>query len=316
MPVLAKAPVMSGSNWAMLLILSVLWGGTFFFAKIALASIPPLTLVLARVSLGALGLLVYMRLSGVAIAAGPKVWAAFFGMGLLNNVLPFCLIFWGQSHLPAPIAASLASILNATTPVFGVIIAHFLTADEKLNPARMAGVLLGLGGVALILAPGLAGQELASPAGYLPAGMLACLTAAAIYGFAGIFGRRFKDMGVQPLQTAFGQLAASTTMMIPLALVVDQPWNLPVPGLVTLAAIAGLALISTSIAYVLYFRILATAGATNLLLVTFLIPVSAILLGTLLLNEHLQGIHLAGMALIGLGLAAIDGRLAKRVLNR
>ena len=311
----AAAPAMSSRDWGLLLVLSVLWGGTFFFSKIALEAMPPLTLVLARVSLGALGLGLFKRASGVAAPRQPAVWAAFFGMGLLNNVLPFGLIFWGQAHLPKDIAASLAAILNATTPVFGVIVAHFLTRDEKLNARKLAGVLLGFGGVALMLAPRLWGGSL--PGGDLTApGMAACLAAALVYGFAGIFGRRFKRMGVEPLQTAFGQLAASTVMMLPIAFASDQPWTLPLPSAPVLAAVAALALLSTSVAYVLYFKILATAGAANLLLVTFLIPVSAILLGTLVLGERLQLVHAAGMALIGAGLAAIDGRLWAWLVSR
>lgn len=307
---------MSGANWALLLLLSVLWGGTFFFSKIALAAVPPLTLVLARVSIGALGLLAWLLATGVSIPSGRSVWLAFFGMGLLNNVLPFGLIFWGQSRLPHEIATSLASILNATTPVFGVVIAHFLTADEKLSLGKCCGVGLGFAGVALMLSPRLMQASAPAVGDSVAAGMIACLAAAAIYGFAGIFGRRFKNMGVQPQQTASGQLAASSVIMVPVAMIVDHPWELPLPGWEPLVAVLALALVSTSVAYVLYFRILATAGATNLLLVTFLIPVSAILLGTLLLSEKLAPVHIAGMGLIGLGLAAIDGRLVRLALNR
>ena len=298
---------MSGQDWLLLAILSILWGGTFFFAKIALPQIPPITLVLGRVWIAALTLLIVLKASGQALPASGKVWAAFFVLGLINNVLPFNLIFWGQQQMPREVAASVASILNATTPVFGVIIAHFLTLDEKLTPRRGLGVSLGFLGVCVLLAPrlfGASGQD-APP---VPA-VLSCLAASCIYVFGGLYARRFKAMGVAPLQLAFGQLAASSVMMAPIAGAMDRPWLLPPPSLAAILALCALAVLSTALAYVRYFRILARAGATNLLLVTVLIPVSAMLLSAAFLGEKLGFIHLAAMTLSGLGLAAIDGRL-------
>ena len=297
---------MSPRDWGLLVALSVLWGMTFFFAKIALPEIAPVTLVLGRVLLGALALLAYLRLAGVALPAARPAWIAFFGMGLLNNVAPFSLIFLGQSLMPREIAASLASILNATTPLFAMVIAHVMTRDDRLTGARIAGVLLGMAGVAVMIAPRLAGS---GPGGdTLLAGVACCLLAAAVYGFSALYARRFAGMGIAPLQIAFGQLAASSAMMLPIAAFIDRPWTMAMPSQPALMAWAGLALLSTALAYVLFFNILATAGATNLMLVTFLVPVSAILLSTGLLGERLGPAHLAGMALIGLGLAVLDGR--------
>jgi len=222
-------------------------------------------------------------------------------MGLLNNVVPFCLIVWGQGH----IASSLASILNATTPLFTVVVAHFLTEDERLTPGRVAGVAIGFLGVVLMLGP----ESLAGIGSDLLA-QFACLAAALSYAFAGIWGRRFRRIGILPLPTAAGQVVVSTLLLAPITLAVERPWTLAAPGAATWAAIVGLAVLSTAAAYVLYFRLLASAGATNLLLVTFLIPASAILLGTGILGERLAAGHLVGVALIGAGLAAIDGRLA------
>jgi drug/metabolite transporter (DMT)-like permease len=221
-------------------------------------------------------------------------------MGGLNNLIPFSLIFWGQTR----IASGLASILNSTTPLFAVVLAHLLTRDEKLTANRAAGVLFGIVGVVVMIGPdalgGLGSNVLAQ---------IAVLGAALSYAFAGIYGRRFRDL--PPLVTASGQVTATTILMLPVLLVVDQPWTLPVPGARTWAALAGLALLSTALGYVLYFRILAVAGATNLLLVTFLIPVSALILGVSVLGERFDGRHFGGMALIALGLAAIDGRLIR-----
>ncbi len=295
---------MSAPEWAMLLSLSVLWGGSFFFTHVALSALPPFTLVVLRVGLAALILNAIVPLAGSRMPREARVWAAFLGMGLLNNVVPFCLIVWGQTH----IASGLAAILNATTPLFTVVAAHALTSDERMTGNRLAGVLIGLGGVVVMVGPvvlaGLGTDLLAQ---------VAVLGAAVSYAFAGIFGRRFRRMGVPPMATAAGQVTASALLLLPVALVVDRPWTLPMPGASVWGAVLGIAALSTALAYVLYFRILASAGATNLLLVTFLIPVSAIMLGALVLGERLDPRHDLGMALIGCGLIAIDGRLLKQV---
>jgi drug/metabolite transporter (DMT)-like permease len=289
--------VMAPFEWLLLVALSVLWGGSFFFAEVALADLRPLTVVLGRVGLAAIALNLMVRARGLRMPTSYRAWGAFLLMGGLNNLIPFSLIFWGQTE----IASGLASILNATTPLFTVVLAHFLTRDERMTGNRLAGVVSGLLGVALMVGPSaLAGL------GVHVVAQLACLAAALSYAFAGIFGRRFR--GMPPLVTAAGQVSATTLMILPVALLVDQPWSLPQPGLATWGALAGLAMLSTALAYVIYFRLLATVGATNLLLITFLIPVSALALGMTILGERLDPRHFAGMALIGLGLAAIDGR--------
>lgn len=298
------APAMQGREWAMLLALALLWGGSFFFNGVAVRELPPFTLVWLRVALAAAALLLALRLLGQPMPRERRVWAAFLGMGLLNNVIPFALIVWGQGH----IASGLASILNATTPLFTVLVAHWLTPDERLTPLKAAGVAIGFGGAVAMVGPaalgGLGTDVLAQ---------LACLAAALVYAFAGIFGRRFRRMGVAPMATAAGQVSASALLLLPVMLLVDEPWRLEMPGAASWGAVLGVALLSTALAYILYFRILAAAGATNLLLVTFLIPVSAILLGVLVLGEALLPRHLLGMALIGAGLALIDGRLPRRL---
>ncbi|MEJ0077607.1 MAG: DMT family transporter [Alphaproteobacteria bacterium] len=295
---------MTAAEWAMLLTMSVLWGGSFFFVGIAVKELPPLTVVLLRVGLAAAMLFPMLRIFRLRFPREPRAWAAFFGMGLLNNVIPFCLIVWGQTQ----IASGLAAILNAATPLFTVIVAHAFTKDEKITGNRLAGVLVGLAGVVVIIGPG-ALRGIGS--GVLAE--VAVLGAALSYAFAGVFGRRFAPMGIAPMASAAGQVTASTVMLLPLALLVERPWTLPMPGATTCAAILGLAALSTALGYILYFRILATAGATNLLLVTFLIPVSAIVLGSLVLGERLSAQHFLGMALIGAGLAAIDGRLLRLI---
>jgi len=290
---------MTALEWMTLSALAAVWGGAFFFNAIAVKELPVLTIVVARVGLAALALLAVLKVAGIRMPSDRRVWVAFFGMGLLNNVIPFSLIVWGQQH----IASGVASILNASTPLFTVILAHMMTSDEKLSGGRLFGVLAGLGGVAIMI-----GGDAVQALGAGVLAQLACLAAAVSYGFAGIFGRRFRAMGAAPMATAAGQLVASSILLLPMMLVLDRPWSLPAPSINTIAALIGIATLSTAFAYVLFFRLLATAGASNTSLVTLLIPVSAILLGTAFLGETLELRHIAGMAMIGLGLAAIDGR--------
>lgn len=280
--------------WLLLLSLSVLWGGSFFFAKVALGELGPFTVVFARVSLAALALGLFVPLRRDA------PWPAYFTMGFLNNALPFSLIFWGQTE----IASGLASILNATTPLFTLVVAHVLTSDEKIERTKIVALLTGLLGVVVLIGPA------ALVGGAALWGQAACLAAALSYAFAGVYGRRFRRMGIAPAEAAAGQVTASAALILPIMMIVDQPWLLPAsPSLKVWLALAGLALLSTALAYVLYFRILAAAGATNLLLVTFLIPLTAIVLGAVVLGERLEPRHFAGMALIGVGLALVDGRI-------
>lgn len=287
-------------EWLLLLSLSILWGGSFFFVEVIVGTLPPLTIVVLRVGLAALALNLVLMAVGRRLPWDGGIWLAFVAMGCLNNLIPFCLIVWGQTH----IASGLASILNATTPLFTVLVAHRLTADEKMTRGRIFGVAVGfLGVIAMVGADAL--RELGTDL----AAQLAVLAAALSYAFAGIYGRRFRHFELTPMQAAAGQLTAATILLLPVAMAAERPWTIMPPDIATWAAVAGLALLSTALAYILYFRILAAAGATNLLLVTFLIPVSAVSLGAAILGEELAAIHFVGMALIGVGLAAIDGRI-------
>jgi len=299
---LAIARAMTGQEWALVIALSVLWGGSFFFNGVAVRELPTFTVVVARVALAALALYAIMRALGERLPRGRGVWLAFFGMGLLNNAIPFSLIVWGQGQ----IASGLASILNATTPLFGVVVAHCLTSDEKMTAARAAGVIVGFVGVAILMGGAALGEAID---GFW--GQAACIGGAVSYAFAAVFGRRFRRMGLTPFATATGQVIASSAILLPIMFALERPWLLPAPSASALAALAGVALLSTALAYVLYFRILETAGASNLLLVTLLIPPTAILLGWAVLGENLEPRHLAGLALIGGGLAILDGRAGR-----
>jgi drug/metabolite transporter (DMT)-like permease len=300
-----RALRMGTTEWSLLLTLSLLWGAAFFFTKVAVAELPPLAVVLARVGLAALALHLLVHVTGAAMPRDRASWSAFFAMGLLNNLLPFSLIVWAQTQ----ISSGLASILNGATPLFTALLAHWLTADERLSGNRLAGVVLGFAGVTVMI-----GAEALAGLGPHIVAALAVLAATVSYAFAGIFGRRFTHQ--PPLVTATGQVTATSIAMLPIVLIVDRPWMLPAPEAATWGAIIGLALLSTALAYVIFFRILATAGATNLLLVTLLIPVSAVLLGRTILDESPRPQHFAGMALVALGLAAIDGRAAAALRQR
>lgn len=284
---------MDMKDWTRLIALSVLWGGSFLFVEIALEALPPLSVVWARVTLGAVLVALMLRAGGVALPRGAEVWRALAVMGFLNNAVPFSLFAIAQGE----ISGSLAAILNATTPLFGVVVAH-LAGVERITGLRMAGLAAGVLGVAVMTGGG---------TGALPA-MLACLAAALSYALAGVWGRRFKAMGVAPMQAAFGQVAAASVLVTPLWLLVDRPWTQEVPGARVIGALIGIAALSTALAYALYFRLLASAGAVRLLLVTFLIPVSAALMGALVLGERLAPQHYAGFALIGVGLWAVARR--------
>jgi drug/metabolite transporter (DMT)-like permease len=294
---------MNREDWAILLILSVLWGGSFFFIEIALETVKPFTLVLIRVALAAAMLWAFLWWRGRRLPMPPGALWAWLVLALLNNVVPFVMFAWAQEA----ITGGLASILNATTPIWGVLVAHLFTSDEKATANKVAGVLLGFAGVAVLI-----GTEVLGELGRGVRAQLACLAATLCYALAGVWARRFRGMGIEPTAVATGQLTAATIVMLPLVLLFEPPWLAMAPSASAWLSLAALALFCTSLAYILYFRLLASAGATNSLLVTFLIPVTAILLGALFLGEQLAWRSFAGMGLIATGLAAIDGRLLRR----
>jgi drug/metabolite transporter (DMT)-like permease len=286
------------SQWALLTLLSVLWGGTFLFVGLALRELPPFTIVLARVAMAAALLIPVVYLMGHRLPATLAQWQPFAVMSLLNNVIPFSLMVTGQQT----VASGLVSVLNATTPLFSLLVAHALTTDEKLRANKLAGVAMGIAGVGLLVGPdalfGRTSQAL---------GMIMVLGAALSYGFSGLWGRRLKAS--PPIVTAASQLTCSTVMLIPLALLFDQPWLLPMPRTETLVALFGLASLSTALAYIIFFRIMAVSGPSNVMLVTLLVPLTAIPLGIWKLGEQLLLRHFAGALVIGLSLLVIDGRL-------
>ena len=292
---------MSSKDWLLLITLSVLWGGSFLFFGIAIKELSPFTLVFSRVFIAALCLVVFARLPRKLYPGLP--WKDFFTMALLNNVIPFTLIAWGQSH----IASGLAAIINASTPLFTVLVAHFLTTDEKANGFKVAGIIMGILGVAIMI-----GSDATASLSLHVIAELAIVGAAISYSFASVFGRRFKTKGIDPVSSATGQVVASSIILLPIMLLIDQPWALPLPGAATTWSLLGLGILSTALAYLIFFRLLSSAGATNLMRVTLLVPVSAVWFGWWILDEQLSMTHFVGMGIIGLGLLLIDQRLFRR----
>jgi drug/metabolite transporter (DMT)-like permease len=289
------------AEWGMLILLGVIWGGSFFLARIAVAEIAPLTLVLLRVGIAAIALHVYLLARGQSFAPALPHWPLFLALGITNNVIPFSLIFFGQTVLGAGVAA----VLNATTPFWTIILANALTNDEKISLNKVLGVLLGIAGTAVMIGPGLI-AGLGGPAW----AKFALIGAALSYAVALLVARRLRSL--PPSIVATGQLTVSTVIMLPVILVMGGLGALASTSAGVWAAVLGIALVSSAFGYLLYFTLVTRAGATNASLVTLIVPMSAILLGTLFLDERLELFEVGGMALIAIGLVTIDGRLLRR----
>lgn len=291
---------MDAAQWIMLIALSILWGGSFFFNGVAVGELPPLTIVFLRVGIAAIVLWLVLAVTGTQFPFRADVVIACLTMGLINNLIPFSLIVWGQTH----ISSSLASILNASTPLFSLLLASKFLADEPMQLNKLIGVVIGFIGVAIMFLPSIVNGVDATVLG-----MLAIVGAALSYGVASVYGRRFAKLNISPMVTATGQLSASTLMLLPLVLLLEKPWTLDFPSMATTTSVIALAVLSTALGYILFFRILKASGAVNIALVTLLLPVTAILLGSAFLGDTLSSAHLLGMAFIALGLLTLDGRI-------
>jgi drug/metabolite transporter (DMT)-like permease len=289
-------------DWSLLGVLSILCGGSFFFNGVVLRELPPLTVVLLRVALASIILLPLLWVYRIRFPKGISGWTPFIAIGLFNNVLPFSLIVAGQTYIPS----GLASILNATTPLFTVVVMA-AAGEEKLHARRIAGVIVGLIGVVILDGGGFGGKGFGFENGQ-GIGILLCLAGAFSYGLSALLARRLLSNS-PPLATATFQLLASTVMMVVIAGLVEHPWQLPMPAASTWFAVIGLAALSTALAYIVFFQILRRSGATNVMLVTLLIPVTAILLGYLVLGEQISSREILGALVIGSALLLIDGRV-------
>ncbi|WP_308915294.1 DMT family transporter [Jannaschia sp. LMIT008] len=295
------APVLTTRAWFELLLLSAIWGGSFLAIRTALDEIPFVTSVAWRVGLAALVLWAVVVVRNLSVPHDPRVWGALLVMGLLNNVLPFGLMAWGQLF----IETGLTSILNAATAIFGVLVAALLLPDERLTPKRAVGVALGFAGVVTAIGPGaLLDVDPRSLA------QLAVLAGTVSYAFAGVWART-RLSGLSPVVSAAGMLTGSSLVAIPAALWIDGAVWPRQPD--TWAAVAYYAVIATAFAYLLYFRILRVAGSGNLMLCTLLVAPVAIVLGAWARDEALGANAFAGFALLALGLIVLDGRAWARL---
>jgi drug/metabolite transporter (DMT)-like permease len=294
--------VMGPFEWFLLIILSAIWGGSFYFFAVIIKELPVFTIVFFRVFLATLALWIFVFATKQKLPDFKSTWQNYFLMGLFNNVIPFSLIVWGESR----VAPGLAAVLNATTPFFAVVVAHLSTQNEKLTWNRMTGAIIGLSGVAALV-----GFEAIKNLGSDLIFQLAIVGASLSYGICTIFGRRLAT--TPPLVAAASQTAASSLMLLPLMFVIDKPFSLSMPSLNATLSLIALALLCTAIAYLIFFNIVKRAGMTNVTLVTFLVPVSAMILGAMFLDEQISLRHFIGMAVIGIGLALIDGRIPNRL---
>lgn len=295
---MAPAPKIDLTSAILLMVLAIIWGGSFFLAAIALREMPPITITLFRVVLALPALALFIWIKGLALPRSLTIWGAYLVMGALNNAIPFSLIFWSQTQ----ITSGLASILNGATSITGVIVAGLLLGDERLSARKLTGVIIGFSGVALTI-----GSDALRSFDIRSLAQLAVLLAGLSYSLAGVWAK-LRLAGQSPEMNALGMLLGSSVLMIPTALWMD---GLPSFNLMmsTWSALLALSVLCTSVPYLLYFKILKRAGSGNLMLVTLLIPPVAIGLGITFLGEPLQAAALVGFALIALGLAVVDGRL-------
>jgi drug/metabolite transporter (DMT)-like permease len=294
---------MNGKNLLLLITLAALWGPSFLFIKVAVEEIPPLTLVLGRVAVGAAFLLIVLLSQGRRLPTDRRLWRHLAVVAMLHNALPWVLLSWGEQYIDS----ALASILNGTTPLFTIILAHFLVAGDRMTVPKMLGVLLGFAGLVLLILPSLSGGAQASTWG-----LLAVTAAAAVYGVAMIYSRNHLR-GLPPLVAPASQLLLATGYMLPVALLVDRPWTLDRPSTVALGSLFLLGILGTGLAFIVYYRLLETANPTYISMVTYVIPIFGVILGVLVLGEQLTWYALAGFALILLGVMVVNGLFANHL---
>jgi drug/metabolite transporter (DMT)-like permease len=290
---------MGAREWLWLATLAALWGCSFLFVELALRDLPVLTVALGRTGIAAAFLLLLLAAIRAPLLPLAQRWREFLVLGALRAAIPMSLIVWAQTRIDS----SVAGILNSTSPLFTMVIAHLLTSDDRLTPPKLIGCLVGIVGVAVMI-----GMEFLHQLGNGIAGQLAMLGATCSYGFAAVYGRRF-DTGSNTASAA-GMLSGATLLILPLALAIDRPWTLN-PGPLSISALVGLALLSTAVAFVVWFRLITTAGPSNTSLVTFLIPFAALGFGVLLLGEKPTLGSLLGLAIILAGLAVTQVRSSR-----
>ena len=292
-----------GLELALLLVLATLWGASYTFIKLGVATIPPVTLIAARTLIASLVLLAVLRSRGLSLPRDGATWRRFMFQACLNSVVPFTLIAWAERDVDA----GLATILNSTSPIFTFLLTAAVTRHEPATARKLLGVVAGIVGTAIIVGT----QELDGLGRELWA-QLAIVAATICYAGAAIFGRSFK--GLDPMMPAAGSMLCGAALLIPASLVLDRPWALA-PSSSSLAALIGLSLFSTALAFVIYFRLVQTLGSVGTTSQAYLRVPIGVGIGALVLGEALPPSAWAGMLCVLLGVAAmtIPARKTARV---
>lgn len=300
----ANAPLRMGpTEWGLIVLQSMLWGSAYFFIAIARNDMPALSISTLRLAPAFVVLLTIVLSLGYRLPATWAEWRLFIFFSAFNNVIPFVLVVYGQKEA----TGGMAAIFNATAPLFGVFLAHLLTHDEKLSWNRLAGILMGIAGVAVLVGHNIAGGSMASLLAYL-----ALLGAPFCYAMSNVFVRR-RLSHYEPFILAVTQMAGALILSLALALVIDRPWTRPIPALEIIAAVVAMGVLASALASLCHFTVLQRAGATNALLVTLIMPLTPIVLGGLFLGDRLTPRDIAGALIIAAALIIIDGRIIRRL---
>jgi drug/metabolite transporter (DMT)-like permease len=282
-----------GVELALLLLLATMWGASYTFIKLGVATIPPITLIAARTGIAGLLLLAIMRWRGLSLPSDASTWRRFLFQACLNSVIPWTLIAWSERYVDA----GLATILNSASPIFTFLLAAAVTRDEAAGFQKLFGVLAGMAGICLIV-----GVEAFHDAGHALAAEIAIVLATLCYAGAAVFGRGFKAL--DPMAPAAGSLLSGAAILIPLSLAVEQPWTL-VPSTSSMLALLGLAVFSTALAFVIYFRLIQTLGSVGTTAQAYLRVPIGVALGVLFLGESLSPTAWIGLGCVVAGVAAM-----------
>lgn len=296
-------------EWTLLLLVAVFWGGSYFFTGVAIKELPVFAIVMARYAVAAPLMILLIFWRGERFPWNREIIGIGLFLAAFNQLIPFSLITWGQGHIPSAVA----SILNAAGPIVTLVMAHFLTHDDRMNGRRAAGVVIGFAGMGIMI-----GAAAMQALNVSILAQLACVLAAFSYAFGSITARKFTTR-IKPTEMVAAQSVVAGVLLLPVMLIIDKPWTLAMPSLPTWLSLLGLGVLSSTLGHLIFFRLLASAGATNISLVSYFMPVSAILLGVLFLGDVLETRHIAGMCIIAFGLAVMDGRpyasLRRRLLR-
>jgi drug/metabolite transporter (DMT)-like permease len=299
------APTLGLAEYGLISLQSMLWGSTFFFVALIGNAVPPTTMSMLRLVPATLVLLVVIRWLKLRLPAERSIWARMLVMAAFNNLIPFVLIATAQREITGGIAA----VFNATAPLFAAFIAPMFVPEEYLSWRRVAGIMVGVGGVAVLIGAAQGGASISLGSGAL------LLSAACCYASANVMTRRFFP-GYPPFVIAYAQMIASLTLAVAASAVIDQPWTLPAPSGQALLAIAAMGVFGSALASLCHFTVLRRAGPTNAMLVTIILPLTPIGLGAVFLGDRLSGQQMVGALLIALALVIIDGRMMARITRR